>query len=138
MPDTLNPIWSVVEIDFDGNVIGSAVTDLPVPSSYKYGLNDISGSDAGRAEDLVMNKMRKGQSRTIDLEWKQLTINDCSLVMQTFNPEYLLVTFLDAMAGGWITRQFYVGDRSVPLFNMSKGRWESISFTIIQRDADLE
>lgn len=133
-----NPIQSVTPIDYSGNVIGQTITNVPCPSGFKYLLTDVSSSDAGRSENFIMNKMRKGQSRTVDLEWKYLTIAECSYLLNAFNSEYLSINYLDAKDGGWVTREFYVGDRATPLYNSAIGRWESISFTIIQRDADLE
>lgn len=136
--DLYNPIQSITPIDYNGNVVGETISDIPCPTGFKFTLTDVSSSDAGRSENLIMNKMRKGQTRAIDLEWKYLTIAECSYLLNSFNSEYLSINYLDAKDGGWVTREFYVGDRATPLYNSSIGRWESITFSIIQRNADLE
>lgn len=131
-----SPITSVQPIDFYGSPTGDAVTGIPSPSKYDWTLSDISAPDAGRSEDMMMNKMRKGQSRSVDLEWKYPTLPDAALILNAFNSEYVRIILLDPMEGAYVSKRFYVGDRKVPAFNMAFGRWESISFSIIQQDAD--
>lgn len=104
-----------------------------VPSAYVYKLEDVSDSDAGRTEDVVMNKKRIGQVVGIDLEWSGVSIADCATILTRFNPEYINLTYLDAKAGGWVTAEFYVGNRNAPLYNSTLGKWEKISFSCIKR-----
>lgn len=103
-------------------------------SSYKWKLEDISSSDAGRTEDTVMDKKRIGQVVGIDLEWKNVSIEDAATILTAFNPEYITVCYLDAKAGEFITSEFYVGNRNAPLYNAALGVWQSITFNIIERD----
>lgn len=132
-----SPITSVTPVDKYGTPTGPAVTNLPVPTKYEYGLADISAPEAGRTEDMAMNKMRQGQARHIDLEWTLPTIAECAAIMAAYNSEYILVNFLDGLTGTYMDKRFYVGDRSSPLWNSTKGRWESLSFGIIQQIPDV-
>ena len=50
-----------------------------------------------------------------------------------FNPEYITVCYLDAMEGDYITKVFYVGDRTAPLYNTRMGLWQNVSFDLIAR-----
>lgn len=120
MPGT-NPIQSV-----DG-------ASVKCPSSFTYELSDISSADAGRTEDTNMDKMRIGQAVKLQLSWNALTWAEASAILQAFNPEYITVTYMDAMEGTWRTSQFYVGDRSAPMYNASVGLWNNVSFNIIER-----
>jgi hypothetical protein len=117
----VNPIQSV-----DG-------VSVLCPASYTYKLSDISAADAGRTEDLNMDKMREGQAVHLELSWKALTWAEASSVLRAFNPEYITVTYMDALSGTWRTSQFYVGDRSAPMYNAQVGLWSNISFNIIER-----
>jgi hypothetical protein len=137
MSNVYNPIQSVTPCDIDGNVIGDTVTDIPAPSAFEYSLVDISASDAGRTEDLKQHKMRKGQSNRIDLTWTFSDLSRCSFILKTFNSEYALINYLDLYEGSWQEKQFYVGDRKAKLYNSPMGLVESVSFPIIQADADL-
>ena len=55
-------------------------------------------------------------------------------ILQAFNPEYISVTYPDAMSGTDETRQFYVGDRTAPYkcWWIGNQRMESVSFDIIE------
>lgn len=116
-----NPIRSV-----DGKAV-------KCPSSYLYKLEDVSASDAGRTEDTVMHKKRVGQVVGIELAWQNVATSDASEILQAFNPEYISVCYLDAMQGKYITSEFYVGNRSAPMYNAVKGLWSNVSFNLIER-----
>lgn len=108
---------------------------IKAPSVYKWKLQDVSANDAGRTEDGTMDKMRIGQVVGIDLTWNNVTVEAASVILKAFNPEYISVSYLDAMAGKYLTEDFYVGDRSAPLYNCETGLWSNISFSIIGRHA---
>lgn len=137
MPSVYHPIKSITPVDRLGTAIGVAVTEIPIPSSYKWQLIDISAPDAGRTEDMAMNKMRRGQAVRVDLGWVYPTLAEASTVLNAFNWEYLLINYLDTKAGAWLDKRFVVGDRNAPLWNSAKGRWEGITFPIIQQIPDI-
>lgn len=106
---------------------------IKCPSSFQWKLQDISEADAGRTEDTVMDKKRIGQCVKLELSWQNISIEEAADILRRFNPEYIEVCYLDAMAGEYLTKIFYVGDRSAPLYNCTKGIWNSLSFNIIER-----
>ena len=116
-----NPIRSV-----DGKAI-------KCPSSFLWKLEDVSASDAGRTEDVTMHKKRVGQVVSLELSWQNISTQEVSALLQAFNPEYITVCYLDAMQGEYVTSEFYVGNRSSPLYNALKGVWSNLSFNIIRR-----
>lgn len=103
------------------------------PSVYKWKLEDLSASDAGRTEDTVMDKKRIGQLIGIELQWNKVSIEDASTILKLFNPEYINVRYLDAKEGEYVNRTFYVGERSAPLYNGELGLWDNIAFNLIGR-----
>lgn len=109
--------------------------DMPCPSSFTWGLSDVSAAESGRTDDTVMHKNRVGQKRTISLQWNAVDRATTAKILQAFNPEYIDVTYPDAMSGVDETRTFYVGDRSAPYKYWWIGNQliESISFDIIER-----
>lgn len=109
---------------------------VPCPSKYQYDLQDVSASDAGRTEDTKMHKKRIGQCVKIELSWNYITTAQLSTILQAFNPEYLTVRYLDGMSGGYRTSEFYVGDRTAPMYNAELGLWENVSFNIIERSGN--
>ena len=108
--------------------------EMPCPSSFSWGLQDISASESGRTDDTIMHKNRVGQKRKISIQWSVKDRATTSQILQAFNPEYISVTYPDAMSGADETRTFYVGDRSAPVkyWWVGKQLYESISFDIIE------
>lgn len=107
------------------------------PSVFKWGLMDNSASDAGRVQDSndTMYKNRTSQKRKIDLAWNFPTKEETATLLQAFNPEYITVTYPDALTGQDRTAEFYVGDRSAPMkiWTVGNKRYEQLSFNIIER-----
>lgn len=112
-------------------------TVIPSPSSFTWGLMDNSASDGGRVQDDsdTMFKNRTSQKRKLQLSWNGLSKEDAATVLQAFNPEYISVTYPDAMSGTDQTRTFYVGDRTAPMkiWTVGNKRYEQLSFNIIER-----
>lgn len=121
MPNqAFNPIQSV----------GGAV--IPAPSKYDWKLSDVSAADAGRTEDALMHKMRIAQKVHIELEWQNVPDSTAHAVLTAFQPEYINVNYYDYKAMAFLTKRFYVGDRSVTSYNRAKGIG-TIAFNIIEQ-----
>ena len=106
---------------------------VPCPSTYEYKLSDVSAADAGRTEDGLMHKMRIGQKVHLQLAWNGITTANASTILNAFNNEYISVKYLDPMQNSYVTKTFYVGDRSVPAYSVRLGLWQNISFNVIER-----
>ena len=88
---------------------------LRSPSEMTWGLQDVSDKAAGRTEDALMWKNRVAQKRKLSCGWQGISPADASAILTAVNPEYISVTYFDAMDGQNETRTFYVGDRSAPI-----------------------
>lgn len=121
MSNDYNPIRSVDD------------KSVKCPSSYLYKLEDVSASDAGRTEDTMMHKKRIGQLVGLELSWQNITTEEVSAILKAFDPEYIKVCYLDAKQGKYVTSEFYVGNRSAPMYNAAKGLWSNLSFNIVER-----
>lgn len=108
---------------------------IKTPSSFNWGLQDISDSASGRTQDTLMHKNRIGQKRKLSLGWNNPTKEETAIILQAFNPEYVNVTYPDAMSGVDETRTFYVGDRTAPMkiWTVNMKRYSQLSFDIIER-----
>ena len=108
---------------------------IKTPSKYAPVLQDISASDAGRTDDMRMHKNRIGQKWKISLAWNSPTPEETSSILQAFDPEYFMVTFINPKTNSMETREFYAGDKSAPMKQWFVGgkRYEQVSFHIIER-----
>ena len=110
-------------------------TAIKEPSSFSWGLQDISDSSSGRTQDTIMHKNLVGQKRKIQLGWNNPSKEETAIILQAFNSEYISVTYPDAMSGVDETRTFYVGDRTAPMkiWTVNNKRYSQVSFDIIER-----
>lgn len=118
------------------SVNGTALT--PDPSAFEWGLNDVSGDDAGRTRDAnaTMYKELITSKRKLKLTWKGVTLAEASAILRAINHEYFDVTYPDVLDGGVSTRNFYHGDLSAPFlwYNTLGGtRVSELSFDLIER-----
>lgn len=120
---------------FHNNMIQVDGEKVKTPSSFIWGLQDISHSDAGRTDDAVMHKNRVAQKRKIDLSWAMPTREELHDILRVFNPEYINVTYYDPLDGSNVTRTFYTGDKTAPvkIWTVNNKRYELVSFSIIER-----
>ena len=107
---------------------------MPCPSTWQWGLMDISAGESGRTDDTIMHKNRVGQKRKIQVGYNGINDSDAQTVLQAVNPEYIDVTYYDLLEGIQ-TRTFYVGDRTSPFKWWYDGKHilESLTFDLIER-----
>ena len=108
---------------------------LKTPSSFSWGLEDLTDSASGRTQDSVMHKNRIAQKRKLSMSWAFPDKEEAAMLLQLFNNEYIDITYPDAMSGRDETRTFYVGDRSAPMksWTIDQKRYETLSFDVIER-----
>ena len=148
-----NNVWSVPnDEDYGypgyckryGILVGASPDELHyafslAPSSIEWGLQDISGADSGRTQDInsTMFKLRRGQKRKLKLTWTMPNVMAATIILKSFNQDYFYVQYFDPMAGEEQIRLFYAGDRTAPFKWLNLGprgiRFTTISFDIIER-----
>ena len=113
------------------------LSEVRPPDSMGWGLQDISSADSGRLSDgaNTMMKNRTTQKRKISLSWNDPDGPTAAAILQAFNPEYVWVRYLDAMSNAYEIREFYVGDRSAMLRQITVVgvTYSTLSFDIIER-----
>ena len=110
------------------------VWKIPQPSSMEVEIQDVSSSDAGRTADTIMHKKSLRTIYALSLSWNGLPTAQAKRVLQRFNEaEYFDVTFLDPYTGQMRTKNFYVGNRTVPMYSAVLDIWSNVSFKIIER-----
>lgn len=108
---------------------------MPCPSTWSFGVQDISAAESGRTDDSLMHKNRVSQKRKIQVGYNGCTDAVATQVLQAVNPEYINVTYYDLLDGAVETREMYVGDRSGNFKWWWDGKHilESLTFDLIER-----
>lgn len=107
---------------------------IPDPSVLQWGLQSVSDQNAGRTTDGKMHVNLITRKRKLELQWNGVDFATASEILRAVNPETFNVTYLDALTNTRLTKEFYVGDRTAPVYSYSDGyRWYSnVSFNIIE------
>lgn len=109
---------------------------IKTPSSFTWGQQDISSSDAGRVQEKdLMYKLRTSQKRQLSLGWNGTTPSETATILKAFNSEYFYVTYPDSLSGQDETREFYRGDVTTPVktWMNNKKLYTSVTFDVIER-----
>lgn len=110
---------------------------MPNPDTYSWGEQDVSAPDAGRMQDgnATMYKMLITRKVKLQLGWTNRDEQTISSIISAFSPEYIEVSYFDAREAGYVTKTFYVGDRSVPYkeINRNGTAISTLTFNIIER-----
>ena len=112
-----------------------AYSTMPIEcSAYKWNLYDVSSEDSGNTQNGQMQKMMLGQKTKLELEFQNISLANCSALLQLFNNEYTEIEYFDLYTNGYKTEVFYTGDRAAPLYNFKLGIVEKLTFNLIGRN----
>lgn len=107
-------------------------TLIKEPSSVTFTVSDIDGESYRNAQGNVVRD-RLTTKRKLECEWKGLTTDEISTLLSAVTDTFFTVTYLDAQEGTSVTKTFYVGDRTAPVYNYSLDIWESLKMNFIER-----
>jgi hypothetical protein len=109
-------------------------TDLPTPSGYSVGVQDIVKFDRNANGDAIGERI--AIKTKIELSWKTLTAAQVSTVLSLFQSSFFFtVIYMDPVLNANKTATFYVGDRKTPMLDFISGvpRYKDIGFNLIQK-----
>lgn len=84
-------------------------------TSYEWGISDLDGGEGtGRAEATgKMFRDRVARVRRLTIYVGPSTVGEMAQLQGLVAGEFVSITYLDALTGGWKTDDFYVADRGV-------------------------
>ena len=111
--------------------------EMPTPSTFKIGLNDLDSNEAGRDISGNLHRDVIGMNfRTIELSWKTMTRPDLQKLLKAVSKESFKVTYRDPIQDKMITKTMYAGDRKIDMYNyiIDKGQplWTDITMNFVQ------
>ena len=100
------------------------INDLEFPyPSHESGLQTtVTTVDSARMADGVLRAKKIGRDQSkVELTWSALTAEQWSEMLKIFRDNfYFNIRYFDMVENDWITRRFYVGDRSAQPFMVDK------------------
>lgn len=82
-----------------------------------------------------MIRDRVAVKRKLECRWGALTTSEISTLLKAVKDTFFTVTYLDAYEGKDVTKTFYVGDRTAPVYSLNKGlvTWQGLSMDFVER-----
>ena len=107
---------------------------VAAPKVFKVDISDIDGETNRNAKgDMIRDRV--ATKRKLNCEWAPLTMAQISTLLKAVKGVFFTVEYPDPMEGSFITKTFYVGDRTTPMLYMKDGvpMWEGLSMNFIER-----
>ncbi|MEH7503293.1 DUF6711 family protein [Neobacillus drentensis] len=107
--------------------------DLPTPSDYGVGVQDISKAERNALGNMLIERITT--KRTVDISYSYLDASDLSTILQAVSPTFFNLTYLDPVTNSNRTASFYCGDRSMGMISFINNvpRYKDLKFTLIER-----
>ncbi|MNW40125.1 hypothetical protein D3C74_172310 [compost metagenome] len=119
-----------MELKINGQVIAA------YPSQFTVTTLDIDdGESTVRTADGTLNRDRIAVKRQIEMSWGVLKWSEISGIMKAMDGVFFEFTYPDPMAGAYLTKTFYVGNRPAP-FTVAKGNevlWNGLKITLTEK-----
>lgn len=126
------------QIDPDSPLRSVDGVAIKTPSSFSIEIEDVSAANAGRTEDAVMHKETVTTLVKLSFSWSGLSFGEARDVLERFpkDREYFRVEYFDISLGGFVTKTFYIGNRTADMYSGILKIWNNLSFSLIERGGE--
>ena len=112
--------------------------DIADPQTLTWDVYDLDSEDgAGRNQEGYMFRDRVAVKRKLTCTWPPMEPAKMATLLQAMDAVFFQLRYPDAHDGAYREGEFYVGDRSTPMYvwNNEKGKflWEGLSANFIER-----
>ena len=117
---------------FKDGTVGELVK-VPTPQSYGWSKEDLDSSEGTGRNNATGEMFRDRVASKVKLSftWPPLSVADTAFLLQQLEPEFIVVTYLDAFTGGYATKTFYAGPQSCSCGN--RGHWLGLKANLIEK-----
>jgi hypothetical protein len=112
--------------------------DIADPQTLTWDIYDLDSEDgAGRNQEGLMFRDRVAVKRKLNCTWPPMDDHEMSKLLKAMSDVFFTIRYPDAHDGTYREGEFYVGDRSAPMYmwNAEKGKylWQGLSANFIER-----
>lgn len=91
------------------------------PAEVSYNRYDLDSEDSFRSLSGEMQRDRVAVKVKLECRWNALTAQQMSQLLKAMDDVFFDINYFDPHQGGYVTKTFYVGDRSAPIYSMVAG-----------------
>lgn len=112
--------------------------DIADPQTLQWDIYDLDSEEgAGRNQQGEMFRDRVAVKRKLNCTWGPMEPREMAALLQSMDAVFFTLEYPDAHDGAYKTGDFYVGDRSTPMYmwnnEKQKYLWEGLSANFIER-----
>ncbi|MFW0731747.1 DUF6711 family protein [Enterococcus raffinosus] len=113
-----------------------AGSKVATPKELTVSIQTLDSGSSGRNANGDMVRDILGRKTKLDAKWGPLNTSEVSLILRLIDAAFFTVRYLDPQEGGLITKSFYCGDSSTPVYSwnakFSKMMWQGLSVPFIE------
>lgn len=94
---------------------------VPQPSTMKYNRIDYDSEDSFRSMSGDMVRDRIATKVKLECTWNYLTQDDAHKLLDAVKCTFFHVQYIDPFENKWVDKVMYVGDRTLPYYNVIDG-----------------
>ncbi|MBW4083533.1 DUF6711 family protein [Paenibacillus sp. S150] len=120
-------------------MLGIKINGSPIavnPSVFQPTILDLDDAESTtRTSDGVLNRDRVAVKRQIQVEFPPMPMPKMSALLKQMSGVFFEFYFPDPMAGGYVTKTMYVGDRPAPMVIVKNGVvwWDTLKVTLTEK-----
>lgn len=109
--------------------------NVPQPSEVVYNRYDLDSEDSFRSLSGEMQRDRIAVKVKLECRWNALDEGEMSALLSAMDEVFFDINYFDPHQGGYISKTFYVGDRSAPVYSIASGKviFKSFSANFIEK-----
>jgi hypothetical protein len=109
---------------------------VKAPASLEVAIQDID-TKASRDANGLLHRDRVAIKRKLTVKWGPLTVSECSAILKAISGQFFSCTYLDPQEGSMVTKTFYTGDRTTPVYTFNPATleyiWQNLSADFIEQ-----
>lgn len=92
---------------------------LPEPAlgGYTPEIYDVDASTTGRNQSGTMIRDRVSVKRKLNCTWHNIPASEAKTLLDLVTSVFFELKYLDPLTNTYLTKTFYVGDRSIPMYS---------------------
>lgn len=105
------------------------------PIEVVYNRYDLDSEDSFRSLSGEMQRDRVATKVKLECRWNALNATQMSQLLQAMDDVFFNINYFDPYQGSYVTKTFYVGDRSAPVYSIAGGKviFKSFSANFIEK-----
>ncbi|MBD9846478.1 hypothetical protein IHP33_12180 [Enterococcus faecalis] len=109
---------------------------VKMPKELSVNIQTLDSGSSGRNANGTMVRDIIAKKTKLDVKWGPLSTSEVSLILRLIDRSSFSIRYFDPQEGGMITKKFYCGDRSTPVYSwndiFSAMMWQGLSVPFIE------